>query len=466
MAARAAARGKRSARIALTSGIDDGMIESPASTHLRAMRSRATPLPGAGVRWLEDARAANAAAFERNGFPSQREEAWRYTSLKSLERRRFAAEDPSAGSHEIAEDLLRLPAVDGTRVVLVNGLFRPELSRLDAQAGLSLTPLVAALARGEGGLQPYLSRCPEETGAGFCWLNTAFAAHGTLVRVAPGVEIAAPLHLVHVGVGADADVAWHARHIVELGAASRLTVVEHYVAAGAHRHFGNVLNQVALAGGSALAWVRVDDDDEGGSLLTRTEADLGDAASFAGWSVDVGAGFARHELALELKGTGARGASRGVFALHGRQHSDHQLSISHAAKDTTSDVDWRGVADQRARGVFHGGIVVRQGADGSDAKLQNRNLLLSPHAEIDTKPVLEIHADEVKAAHGATVGQLDERAMFYLRTRGIPAATARNMLTFAFCRSVLDELPIEPLREHLATLLMAHLPRAAEDTPA
>ena len=442
------------------------MIESPASTHLRALRARATPLPGAGVRWLEDARAANAAAFERNGFPSQRDEGWRYTSLKSLERRSFVAEDLRAGGRPVADELLRLPAVDGARLVFVNGMFRPDLSLLAAQPGMSLTPLVAALARGEGGLQPYLARCPEEAAAAFCCLNTAFAAHGTLVRIAPGVRIDAPLHLVHVGVGADADVAWHARHIVELGAAAHLTVVEHYVAAEGHRHFGNILNQVTLAGGAALSWIRVDDEDEGATLLSRTEVQVGSEASFAGWSVDVGAGLARNELVIELAGSGAKASSRGVFALRGRQHSDHQLAIAHAARDTTSNVQWRGVADQRARGVFHGGIVVREGADGSDAQLQNRNLLLSPHAEIDTKPVLEIHADEVKAAHGATVGQLDEKAMFYLRARGIPATQARNMLTFAFCRSVLDDLPIEALREHVAALLMAHLPRAVDEVSA
>jgi len=207
----------------------------------------------------------------------------------------------------------------------------------------------------------------------------------------------------------------------------------------------------------------VDDENEGATLLTRTEVELGADASFSGWSVDVGAGFARHELAIELAGRGARALSRGVFALHGRQHSDHQLAISHSGRDTKSDVQWRGVADQRARGVFHGRILVKAGADGADAQLQNKNLLLSPHAEIDTKPVLEIHADEVKAAHGATVGQLDERALFYLRSRGIPAALARNMLTFAFCRSVLDDLPLPALREHLATLLMARLPSASPE---
>jgi Fe-S cluster assembly protein SufD len=149
-----------------------------------------------------------------------------------------------------------------------------------------------------------------------------------------------------------------------------------------------------------------------------------------------------------------------VFMPHGRQHIDTQLAIRHQALNTASTSNWRGVANDRARGVFRGAIVVAPGADGSDASLSNKNLLLSPGAEIDTKPELEIHADEVKAAHGATVGQLDERSLFYLRSRGIPLAEARALLTAAFCRAVLDDLPNETLREHLSAMLVAQLPNA------
>jgi Fe-S cluster assembly protein SufD len=145
---------------------------------------------------------------------------------------------------------------------------------------------------------------------------------------------------------------------------------------------------------------------------------------------------------------------------HGRQHIDTQLAIRHQALNTTSTSNWRGVASDRARGVFRGAIVVAPGADGSDASLTNKNLLLSPSAEIDTKPELEIYADEVKAAHGATVGQLDERSLFYLRSRGIPLGEARALLTAAFCRAVLDDLPDGTLREHLSKLLVAQLPHA------
>ncbi len=166
----------------------------------------------------------------------------------------------------------------------------------------------------------------------------------------------------------------------------------------------------------------------------------------------------RHDLRVELAGDEARFDSRGVFALQGRQHVDTQLAVHHQALNTASESIWRGVADQRARGVLRGAIVVAEGADGADASLSSKNLLLSAQAEIDTKPELEIYADEVKAAHGATVGQLDERALFYLRSRGIPHAEARALLTAAFCRAVLQDMPNAMLREHVSQLLLSHLP--------
>jgi Fe-S cluster assembly protein SufD len=166
----------------------------------------------------------------------------------------------------------------------------------------------------------------------------------------------------------------------------------------------------------------------------------------------------RHDLHAELRGDEARFDTRGVFVLRGRQHIDTQLSIRHQALNTASESIWRGVADERSRGVFRGAIVVAQGADGADASLSNKNLLLSSLAEIDTKPELEIYADEVKAAHGATVGQLDERALFYLRSRGLPQAEARALLTAAFCRAVFALLPNETLRDHFSDALLAHLP--------
>jgi len=239
-------------------------------------------------------------------------------------------------------------------------------------------------------------------------------------------------------------------HTIVAGGQESMSTAPHYSFAA---RLGTKLGDVTLRDGAVLHHTLFQNAAVGSNLIRRSRLYLGARAQAKLHVLELGGALVRHELRVELAGDGARLDTRGVFMPRGRQHIDTQLAIRHQALNTASDSVWRGVADQRGRGVFRGAILVAPGADGSDASLSNKNLLLSSLAEIDTKPELEIYADEVKAAHGATVGQLDERALFYLRSRGIPQAEARALLTAAFCRAVLDDLPNAALREHLAGLL-------------
>jgi Fe-S cluster assembly protein SufD len=198
------------------------------------------------------------------------------------------------------------------------------------------------------------------------------------------------------------------------------------------------------------------------SLHRREKISIGADAQYQSTHALFGGRLQRIDLDIEMAGPAAGYSARGVFAPRARAHIDVHLDARHLARDTRSDVLWRGVADQRGRGILHGAITVAAGADGADAQLQTKNLLLSPHAEIDAQPVLEIYADEVKASHGATVGQLDERALFYLRSRGVPLATARNLLISGFCREAFDGIADAELRARLETLLAERLPQAGE----
>ncbi len=410
--------------------------------------------------WLAVLRRDAAESIARAGLPGPGNEAWKYSSLRTLERRTPAFDD-AAANRAIDPAVVRLPGHDGARIVFVNGVFRADLSSPIDEAGLSISNIAAADPDVLEALRRALAREHRDPAEAFALLNTAFAVDGPIIRVAPGAIIAKPIHVVFVGASADRDIAWHARALVEIGDSASLRVIEHHVgSAGTGPQLGNVVARYALAAGARLDVVQIQDANGSASLIRRSEFVLGKDAIASTHALEIGAQWTRHDLDVDLGGSGAKFVSRGVFALRGRQHADTHLDIRHVARDTTSDIVWRGIADERARGVFHGAITVAAGADGADANLSNKNLLLSRDAEIDTQPVLEIHADEVKAAHGAAVGQLDENALFYLRSRGLPVDAARRLLITAFCAAALADIaPIE-LREHLQALLVARLPQA------
>ena len=368
----------------------------------------------------------------RNGLPGARSERWRYTPLRALERRSFAAAVEVAAPK--TEALQRIPA---PRLVFVNGFHSADLSDTTGLPdGIALLPRRVDDA--------WLPSIAADTGADavFAQINQALARNGFSLRVAIGTNFALPLHLVFVGASATEDQAWHLRHDVEIADGASAMIVEHHVSVDPHRHFASHVLSIRLGANAVLRHARIQDDADGATLIQETRVTVSERAEYRRVDLELGAALSRHELMVSLAGRHATLSSGGVLFADGRRHLDTRLDIRHAARDTACDLRWRGLASGRSRAVFHGGIVIEPGADGSDARLSNKNLLLSADAEIDAQPVLEIHADEVKAAHGATVGRLDENALFYLRSRGLPLADARQLLIAAFCREpirVLDD---------------------------
>ena len=354
------------------------------------------------------------------GDARAREESWRYSkmALRALAQQEFVAADALA---ELPDELLAQfdwPQTRGRRVVVVNGVVSERYS--------DFVDVGAMVTVGET---------------------------GDTIAVRIDGRIDEPVHVVYVGIPSAQPSRWQANTsmVVVNGFAH---MIEQHLGVDGAGVLGSVRRRIDVGDGARLELVSVCDLPESVSLYRLLDVHLGAKASLAATHVLLGGRLQRLDMQVELAGEQARLESRGVFALRGRAHADTQLDIRHVARDTVCDIVWRGVADQRARGIFHGAITVAEGADGSDAKLSNKNLLLSPNAEIDTQPVLEIYADEVKAAHGATVGQIDERALFYLRSRGIPLAEARRMMMTAFCREVLDGITDPHLRSRLAGLLM------------
>lgn len=403
-------------------------------------------------------RAALDAAL-RDGLPGPRSEAWKYTSLRALERRVFApADDAPIDATRLDAALAAIPF---PRLVFVDGRHDAARSGVSAivMPGIAVEPLSEVLRTQEPRDANFLGYRYAGAEEVFAVLNAALAEEGAVIRLDRETAGAFPLHLVFVSSGHAPDTASHLRHFVDLRNDSHLVLVEHHLALGAHKGLSNHVLHLHLGQRSRCEHVRVQHEDAGASVFARTDAVLARDAHYVRLDLELGAALSRHELNVRLEGLGARLAADGVLLADGKRHLDTRLGIEHIAPDTTCALRWRGLGADRGRAVFHGGITIRAGADGSDADLSNRNLLLSANAEIDTQPVLVIHADEVKAAHGATVGQLDPTALFYLRSRGIPEAEARALLTAAFCRETLSRIDDAALRATIEATLDAALAR-------
>ncbi len=361
------------------------------------------------------------------GLPGPRSEAWKYTPLRAFERRTFSPASP------VQADANWIEGIPAPRIVFVNGHFDAALSDIEAlPAGLDIVhgrerAMPVEIDTDTNPWQP----------AGddvFANLNAELAGNGA--QITADAIIDTPLHLVTLNLRDGEDRAIHLHHAVTLSTDAALTVVE-YQLGDDQANLDNSRIDITLGERARLRHLRVQDDGIRASRFLHTNASLATRADYRRLDLELGAALSRHELNITLAGEAATLHSGGVLMAHGRRHLDTRLGIVHAAGDTRSELPWRGLADGRSRSIFHGGIRIEAGADGSHADLQNRNLLLSDTAEVDTQPVLVIHADEVQAAHGATVGQLDATALFYLRSRGIPQDEARRILTVAFCREVL-----------------------------
>lgn len=377
----------------------------------------------------DPARRAALARARALGLPGPRMEAFRTTPLRALAARTFAP--PAATAPAI--DPLALAAIPAPRLVWVNGVLDEGLSNLTAlPAGIRLDSAPA----------------PEDeppTEAFEAW-NAALADSGARLVVESGARIDTPLQLVFASTADGGERAFHLRHRLVLGEQARLALATHFVGIGAHRHLATHAFELQLAEDAQLDHAQVQREDAGASLLLYTRARLGTRARYRRVDLELGAGLCRHVLQVRLEGEGARLEANGVLRGEGRRHVETRLDIQHRARYTACDLLWRGLGEGRSRVVFHGGIHIAAGADGTRAALSSKNLLLSGQAEIDTQPVLVIHADDVQAAHGATVGRLDEQALFYLRARGLREDAARALLTAAFLREPLAVLEDEALR--------------------
>lgn len=408
-----------------------------------------------GLDWLAGRQAAALARVMQSGLPDTSEEDWRYTSLAGYSRRwaeYLSAPGHAARSEAIAPPVPRTAAAgSGITVNIVDGVLRSAPSGtapgLTIESLRQLTP--ALQIRAESLLPEADSTAPDK----LVDLNTALLGDAILIATDPG---GCPPEPIHVRLrGETVRALGQPRLLVDVASDSSLTLIlEHTGASGA---LVNAVNQIRLGRGSRLNLIRVQTLPDDGMLLETTELELGESASVTVTSVDLGSRLCRQAITVLLAGTGADATVNGTFLADGQREIANHTRLVHQAPGTTSREFFRGIADGHGRGVFNGKIVVQPGAAGSNAALTSRNLLLATTAEIDTKPELEIYVDDVRCSHGATTGQLDAGALFYLRSRGLDPAVARQLLTSAFLREGLSGIAIPELRVRLDELLQARL---------
>jgi Fe-S cluster assembly protein SufD len=408
--------------------------------------------------WLAGYRNRSLARFAELGFPSRRSEAWRYLDLRALEQRpmlpagREAAAVTSTARDQLAGIGLAEPA---HRLVLVDGRFAPELSRIEQlPAGVWFGPMATAITERpelvRSGLEPQSLDSPRS----FASLNLAFFADGFVLDISPRVVLDRPVEIVHLSAGG-ASGSLHTRSLVAVGAGSRASVIESFTGIG--DYWRNDIVELRLAANAELTRVVLVEEGPDALHFGEVVATLDEAAKLASFVLLLSGRTVRREITVRSEGEGSHCDLNGAFLLSGRQEANILTTVDHAAPGGETREVFKGVATGRSHGAFQGRITVRSGAQKVDAHQLSRNLVLSPRAAIDTKPELEIYADDVKCSHGAAVGDLDEAALFYLRARGIPGDEARRMLIEAFAREAVELVEQAPLREHLQARLARRL---------
>jgi Fe-S cluster assembly protein SufD len=413
-----------------------------------------------GPEWLEPLRRAAAARFAAVGFPTTRDEEWRFTPLAPIAQRTWRP-GPGAPAKVTAEQLL--PFVFGhpewTTLVFVDGVYSKALSRVSVlPSGMRAGSLAEAL-QGNGKLLPdHLTRHAPVDGSPFTALNTAAFRDGALLHVPAGLDLERPVHFVFVTTAAGEGTAIQPRNLIVVERGARAFVIESYVTLVPEGvYWSNPVTEVAAGEGSWVEHTRIQRESERAYHVGLTHVDQRRDSHYRSFSMAMGGAMARHNLHVRLNDENIETLMYGLYITRGEQVVDNHTAIYHDQPHCRSWEVYKGVLDGRSRAVFNGKVFVKPEAQKTDAKQTNRNLLLSDGAKVDTKPQLEIFADDVKCTHGATVGRLDDLALFYARSRGVPHAEAERLLTYAFAAEVIEEVALEPVRRELDRLVLERL---------
>jgi Fe-S cluster assembly protein SufD len=405
-------------------------------------------------------------AFRRIGFPTPRDEAWKTVSLAPLIREAFepVPEEARRGVSSEQAAPFTFAGTPGPLLVFVDGWHDHGLSAPGPlPAGVKVGSLAAALDAGDGEAIGQLARHAAFDGHAFAALNTAFMRDGAYLFVPRGAEVEAPIRILHLSSGTAGTVS-HPRNLIVVEPGGRVTIVETYAGLDGGPVFTNAVSEIWVGEDAVVEHCRLGLDAPGAFHVGGLHIDQAARSRVTAHAVTLGGGFVRNDVTSVLGGEGSGATLNGFYFLEGGQHVDNYTSIEHERPGCPSHELYKGILGGRSRAIFRGRIHVHPDAQGTDAYQSNRNLLLTDEARVDTKPQLEIYADEVKCSHGATVGQLDEDAFFYLRSRGIGVEAARRILLEAFAGEIIGRIGVEPVREALSRMVLNKFERIEERT--
>ena len=413
--------------------------------------------------WLAILRDRGMQRFEELGFPTIHDEDWRFTNVAPITSRELhPAADISLDPSDLAP--FAIEGLDAARLVFVNGRFAPGLSRTRAlPKGVTVSNLAAAIASGDGVVEQSFGRLADLESNAFTALGTALFEDGVFVHVPARMVVDSPIHAIFVTVPGSETSQMHPRSLIVAERESQVSVIEDHVSLGEGIAFTNALTEVVAGEGTRVRHLRLERENMEAMSILALHSEQGRDSDFASHSALLGGALVRNGIYPSLRGTGCTSLLNGIYVAVGSQHHDTHMRVRHAEPHCGSRQFYRGILDDRARGVFSGRIIVHEGAQKTDAKQTCMNLLLSDESHVEAKPQLEIYADDVKCTHGATVGQIDMDALFYLQARGLDETVARTLLIFAFANEVLDRIEIEPVRKLLRSLVGDRLPQSVRE---
>jgi len=415
--------------------------------------------------WLGRIREEGFSRFMETGFPTTHDEDWRFTNVAAIANTDFDSAKPAKITPSQLEQFNT--SQFACRLVFVNGYFSPDLSSIPGQKGLQVFSLGSGI--NEDVVEDCLAKHLDSQRDAFAALNTALFEDGICVEVERGVQVEVPIYALFVSVPATTPTMSHPRNLIVTGESSQVTVVEDYVALGEGATFSNTATELIVGENAHVSHYMIVREAADAFNVSTLRIQQGRSSNVATHSLLLSGALVRNNVHPVLAGEGAECLINGLFMANGRQHMDNYMLVEHASPHCNSRQFYNGVLNGQGHGVFHGRIIVHKDAQKTDAKQTNRNLLLSDDAQIDTKPQLEIYADDVKCTHGATIGQVEENALFYLRSRGLDEPAAKHLLLLAFANECLDRMNSEQVRNHLERLVTEWLPetaRYAGDRPA